>query len=98
MCTCTSPWATNASNFITTQPHDALWHTVNFLVNGNHCGRANGVFLDDILVYLAANGFPLGREPFQHHVLIPLKSQGILVSMAYPGSIGGILYPAMIMM
>ena len=95
MCNClnTSVWAQNAQNFLNTHAHDASWHTVNFLFHNNHCGSANGVFMDYIIQDLQNNGFQFGREQFQHDVLIPLKQQGILVSSPYPGIHGGIFIP-----
>ena len=94
MCNCNSIWVQNANNFLhQNNSQDAMYLVVKYLINNNVCGRENGIYLNNILKYVNNNGYKFNRETFQHNVLIPLKQNRILVSLPYPGRIGGIFIP-----
>ena len=94
MCSCNSIWVQNANNFLYQHNNqDALYFVVEYLINNNICRRENGVYLNTLLNYVNSNGYNYNRESFQHSVLIPLKQRNILVSLPYPGRIGGIFIP-----
>ena len=96
MCNCpNSPWVQNANTFLNRNRnnHDGKWYTVDYLIQNNHCGINNRTSIGKILAYLQANGINLSREHFQQTVLVELKRKGIVATLVYPGSTGGVFIP-----
>ena len=96
MCNCPhSPWVQNANNYLSSNRNniDAQWHTVDFLLTSNHCGIDNRTSIEIILSHLGSNGINLTREEFQQTILGELKRQGIVATLVYPGSQGGVFIP-----
>ena len=95
MCNCNSEWAQRARNYLQQNRNnqDEKYLVLNFLLTNNKCGRNNGVFLDELINYLKSKGYLFNRENFQYQVLIPLKYQNFLISLPYPGGIGGVFIP-----
>lgn len=96
MCNCSdSPWVQNAYTFLATnQTHPGeRWYTVNFLISNNYCGINNRINIKNILNYLGSQGINLSREGFQQKILGKLKREGIVTTLVYPGSRGGVFIP-----
>ncbi len=96
MCNCpNSSWVQNANTFLNRNRnnHDGKWYTVAYLLQNDHCGIDNRTSIDEILAYLQANGINLSREQFQQTVLGELKRKGIVATLVYPGSAGGVFIP-----
>jgi len=96
MCNCSnSPWVQNANNFLNSNQNNInpQWHTINFLLSNNHCGVDNRTSIEIILTHLGSNGINLTREEFQQTILGELKRQGIVATLIYPGSQGGVFIP-----
>lgn len=94
MCNCNSQWQQNARDFVIENPDSNEAVIVNFLIENNHCGAANGIYLDALVHYYNQQlNSDLSREAFQHGVLIPLKQRGFICSLPYPGTNGGIFIP-----
>jgi hypothetical protein len=96
LCNCPdSPWVQRAQTYLAAnQNHqNGKWHTVNFLLQGNHCGLNKRVTIKKILQYLSYNGISLNREQFQQTILGELKRKGIVATLVYPGRQGGVFIP-----
>lgn len=91
-----SPWIQNANTFLTAnQAHpDERWYTVNFLISNNYCSIKNRTIIKNILSYLDSQGFNLSREEFQQKILSKLKREGVLTTLVYPSSLGGVFIPS----
>jgi hypothetical protein len=90
-----SPWVQRANTFLNTHQNapDVRWHTVNFLIQNNHCGITDRVKMDDVLNHLVTQGLPQNREEFQQGALGELKRMGIVATLPYPGPQGGVFIP-----
>lgn len=96
MCNCpNSPWAQNALNFLEINRNNAneQWHTVDFLLNSDHCGIDHRTTIERILAHLREQGINFDREEFQQSILGDLKRQGIVATLPYPGRPGGVFIP-----
>ncbi|MDI6757388.1 MAG: hypothetical protein QME32_05135 [Endomicrobiia bacterium] len=96
MCNCPdSPWVKKAVSFLSSSQNnrDGKWHTVNFLIQNNHCGITNRVSIESILQNLDSNGININRESFQQTILGELKRDGIVATLVYPGHSGGVFIP-----
>ena len=96
MCKCPdSAWAQNALNFLDGNRNNAneQWHTVDFLINNDHCGIDDRTTIESILGHLREQGIDLEREEFQQSILGDLKRQGIVATLPYPGRQGGVFIP-----
>ena len=67
--------------------------TIKFLLQNGHCGISNRTSIKKILINLNNNGIRLARESFQNMVLTELKRDGIIATLVYPGSKGGVFIP-----
>jgi ABC-type antimicrobial peptide transport system ATPase subunit len=94
LCNCPdSPWVQRAQAYLSANRNDrnGKWHTINFLLQDNHCGLDNRVAIETILQHLDSNGISLSREQFQQTILGELKREGIVATLVYPGRQGGFL-------
>ena len=94
MCNCDSPCVKKAKNFISSNHNqDGKWHTINFLLQNNYCGIYNRVNMNVILQHLSSKGISISREEFQQTILGELKRDGIVATLVYSGSQGGVFIP-----
>lgn len=86
-----SPWVQRANQFIN-NPSNPSEHveTVKYLLQNGHCGIDNRVSIATILEHLQKQGLRLTREQFQNNILTELKRQGIVATLIYPGTQGGV--------
>ena len=91
-----SPWIQRAQQFINqnqsnTDPYIAYRvNVLQELLQRRAFGYCCGVSINDLM---QAVRFTQSRENFQHNVLIPLKREGIIVSLVYPGNCGAVFIP-----
>ena len=91
-----SPWIQRAQQFInqnqnSTDPYITYQiRVLQELRQRSAFGYCCGVSIDNLM---QAVSFTQSREDFQHRVLIPLKREGIIVSLVYPGSCGAVFIP-----
>lgn len=96
MCNCpNSPWVQRANAFLIANQNNqnGRWHTVNFLLQNNHCGIDGRVAIETILQDLGSRGISISREQFQQTILGELKREGIVATLVYPGRQGGVFIP-----
>lgn len=96
MCNCpNNPWVQRANAFLIANQNNqnGRWHTVNFLLQNNHCGIDGRVAIETILQDLGSHGISISREQFQQTILGELKREGIVATLVYPGRQGGVFIP-----
>ena len=95
MCSCSNILKYQELNdFLASSNDNLLKLTLEYLFNNGHCGKQNRTTISNILTYLAQQtGQTLSKEQFQHHILIPLKRNNLVVSLPYGGKKGGIFIP-----
>lgn len=74
--------------------HDAMYHTVSFLLTNNSCGIDHRISMSRILEYLEQQGIRLTRENFQQTILGELNRRGIVATLVYPSRQGGVFIPS----
>ena len=93
-----SPWVQRANNFISnsSNPREQV-ETVRFLLQNGHCGISNRTSIqtsiENILNHLRDQEINLTPEEFQNTILTELKREGIVATLVYPGSQGGVFIP-----
>jgi len=92
-----SPWVQEANRFIsnyrTNTTHRAHVITIEFLLKNGHCGINKRTSIRHITQHLGQHNINMSREEFQNQVLVRLKQEGIIATLVYPGSQGGVFIP-----
>jgi hypothetical protein len=90
-----NPWVQRANDYIAENRNNQTdeWHSVNFLLENNYCGINNRTTIENILAHLQSQGINLNREEFQQTILGNLKRKGIVATLVYPGTQGGVFIP-----
>lgn len=89
-----SPFVKNAKEFLKDRNCDGpMKLTVKFFLENDFCGIENRTKMSNVLKYLEKKGYSLSREQFQQKILVELKRKGIITSLVYPGSKGGLFIP-----